>query len=421
MSFRTIPPADYLAPTRQECSEAAKMAGLGAFSHDLMQDIAKIVAGGQIALPSSYAKIVEDRHPVLEPDQYNDLSSRLRQSAKARKEEMEYHQRVCDFLQALKLEKVPGESPLETAANVLKLLSRQKGGEGEPLPIFQKAENDAAKKIEKMCDDVEQLSQEQRELLKDEGQDLSPMEEILKVKNERVMLEIARKLSLMTKLRVIKQKKFVEDPQSSETKTRPIASYSELNRLRPEAWAMYKAAPDLFYADLVQKKLPVRVRGNTEEKKQIIYILCDCSGSMRGERSQKAAGIVMNRLEAVLRGDAEVWVSLFDSSLKQRREAKDKEAAQATMAAFKKEWFSGGSTDIPAAVKAATEAVKEEMSKRKDLYRPEIVVISDEDCSSDKISAAMVEGFRVHGFVMGARNPGLKKIATQTGGVYEEW
>jgi uncharacterized protein with von Willebrand factor type A (vWA) domain len=136
-----------------------------------------------------------------------------------------------------------------------------------------------------------------------------------------------------------------------------------------------------------------------------------------GKRHWKATGVVMNRLKAVLSGDAEVWVSLFDTSLGRVRHAATPAEARELIAEFARGNFTGGGTDIAAAVKAAHAFIEEKMKAGEALYRPEIVVLTDDDTSAGNVRPAEIPGTRVHGFAMETRNPALVKLAEATGGV----
>ena len=138
---------------------------------------------------------------------------------------------------------------------------------------------------------------------------------------------------------------------------------------------------------------------------------------MKGRKHWKATGVVMNRLKAVLSGDAEVFVSVFDTKLGKVERATNAEEARTLVKKFAAGNVTGGGTDIAGSVKAAHKFVAEEIKKGAMLYCPEVVVLTDEDSSANGIVNRDVPGTRVHGFAMEVKNPALVRFAQSTGGV----
>jgi len=362
---------------------------------------------------------------------------------------MRYHTNVCDFLQTVDLGRFPGASPLEQAMSLLKLLSQQQGGQpsggdgggGEPLPIFVDAERPEgiAESLHETMDMVDSLDEAEQDMLDPDGENhsiedssemdgdpsaghqslnrLKVAEDLVEGSNKRVMLDISRVLDRFTKLQTRKQKKQEVDPVGEEVRCRPIKHLGELSRVSPTAWATRQQNPTYFLYQAVTGQLPVRERVTTVEKKQAMFLLIDGSGSMSGKKHWKATGVVMNRLKAVLSGDAEVFLSVFDTQLGNVDHAGTPEEARELMKKFSKGNFSGGGTDIAAAVRAAHKHVEDKMKAGEALYRPEIVVLTDEDTSVTGLKKSEIPGTRVHGFAMEVENKSLVDFARSTGGV----
>ena len=125
----------------------------------------------------------------------------------------------------------------------------------------------------------------------------------------------------------------------------------------------------------------------------------------------------MNRLKAVIDGDAEVFLSVFDTSLGNIEHAGTPEEARELIKKFQKGNFSGGGTDIASAVRSAHKEVEKMIKGGASLYRPEIVVLTDEDTSVSGLKKSEIPGTKVHGFAMEVSNPSLVKFAKATGGV----
>ena len=439
-TFRTSSPATYLSPSGEEMREIGNKVGLKSYSKDLVADLCNLAAGGTINPPSTYRELVqqrvEERLPVPDPKNGWVLNGRYTQDRQAvvsdgLEKALRYHQNVCDFLQTVDLGKFPGASPLEQAMNLLKLLAKKQGGEsgsgeGEPLPIF--TENDNSEKVGEdlnhLMDEIDSLSEDEKELLDpnqdagtgkgngdDDLQKMKLAEDFLRGKE--LMLQISRNLDKLTRMQVRRSRKQEPDPAGDSVRVRPIAHMGEMHRLVKTEWALPSAYRNFR---MVTHASQVRERVTTIEKKQLLYIIIDCSGSMgTGQRIFKAGGILMNRLKAVIEGEAELYVRLFDTSLRQEYHAGTPAEAKELIRHFTEKNYSGRSTDISGCARAAQKRI-EEIIAAGSTYRPELVVITDGD---DKINLTMkdFEGTKVHAFVVECFNKTLTDLAIATGGV----
>jgi len=442
-TFRTLPPAHYISPSREEMREVAQKVGLSKFSPDLAADIANLCAGGKILPPSAYKEqvknAVEGKLPTPNSRGQWQLKSGEYTTSKAMKfaDEVEkvvrYHQNVCDFLQTVEVENLPGSSPLEQAMNCLKLLSKMSagGGEGgaESLPIFAEKAEEAGEKINQILDQVESLTQDEKELLdpdsdeksgtekaeaEDAQQKMSLAEDMLSGKE--IMLSISRNLDKLTRMQVRKSKKQEADPAGDDIRKRPIRHMGELNKIERSYWGIRQQSKCYFDYLAVTGNIPVRERVTTIEKKQLLYIIIDCSGSMgSGQRIFKAGGILMNRLKAVIAGEAELYVRLFDTSLKTEYHAGTPAEAKELIKHFTEKNYSGGSTDISGCAILAQKRI-EEIIANGATYRPELVVITDGD-DSINLKISDFKGTKMHAFVVECSNTKLCELAKTTGGV----
>lgn len=440
-SFRTAPPATYITPSRDEMREVADRVGLKSFSRDLVADLGNLAAGGSICPPSSYRQEVMDRvsEQLPAPDSFGNWQishgrTTNRQEAIQDRvgKAMQYHQNVCDFLQTVDLQKFPGNTPLEQAMNMLKLLSEKDGGKGggeggEPLPIF--TDNDMSEKIGEdlnhLMDEVDSLSEDEKSLLdpdqdagSENGENGDDGLQKMKLasdmqKGKDVMLEISRNLDSLSRMQVRKSKKQESDPAGEEIRNRPIAHLGEMSKMVKSEWALsstYRTYRMVTHAS------QVRERVTTIEKKQLLYIIIDCSGSMgRGQRIYKAGGILMNRLKAVISGEAEIFVRFFDSRLYEEHHASTANEAKELIKSFTEKNYSGGATDISECARAAQKRI-EEIVAEGTTYRPELVIITDGD---DKINLIVKDfaGTKMHAFMVECSNKALADLAVKTGGV----
>lgn len=450
-TIRTTPPLTYLTPSREEMAAMADQVGLKKYAPDLVEDLSNLLAGGELVAPSQYRQqVVQEAARLLPaPDSHGEWylrdwsSTKNRQVALAEKTEdrMRYHQRVQDFLRDLDATQMPGSSPLEKAMGWLKLLASRPGGEGdgeggeEALPIFSDEESSGekvAEQLEEAVSDAKSLSEEERELLdateggdddeqssdspKNPGADPSQVrrlaEDMLKGKDE--IIRVSRHLDQLSPMRVAKSNRLEVDPEGDERRWRPIRNLGELHKIPQSEWALPKSYR--MYRVLTGQT-PVRERCTRQEKRQLLYCLVDCSGSMdNGERIAKAGGVLLNRLKAVVAGEAEVYFRFFDGAPRQEHHAATPEEAKRLMAqVVERGNYSGGSTDIRAAVRAAAERIEELIASGEQLYKPEICLVSDGEAAVP--SQEDLGGVRLHVFNVECAQAELVGLARSTGGV----
>lgn len=422
----------YLAPSREEMRDAAQRVGLRSYSRDLATDLANLAAGGMVNPPSKYSDAVMQR--VLERLEAPDSDGEWRLSdgrytrdkhkiiAERHREQMAYHQNVCDFLSEIDMGRFEGETPLEQAMSCLKLLSQKKGGngggeDGEPLPIFQEGSPEGvAHQLHDSIDSVDTLSETEKELM-GETPEMSKREIAEDMMGEKsIWLSISRQLDSLSKMQVRKCKKQEADPNGDEVITRSINGFDELSKLSKSEWAAYQTSRSYFWYRVAGKQARVRERVVNIEKKQLLFIIVDCSGSMdSGNRIAKACGILMNRLKAVINGEAELYFSFFDTELLKVYSVKTPDEAKSLMETLRKKNFSGGSTSIDSAMKQAKAEIDKIIADGA-TYRPELVVVTDGD---DNLSSTAKDyaGTKVHAFVVEERNEKLVNLAKATGGV----
>lgn len=453
-TFRTKPPRYYLPPDREEMRDMAKKVELKAFAPDLVADLTNLAAGGELNPPSVFRgqvlRQVQESLPQPDKDGEWKLSNgkytKDRQQVITERAEaaMKYHQNIADFLQSAELDRFPGVSPLEQAMSLLKLLSKQKGGQGgaeggEPgLPIFQEGNGESvADKLHEVMETVDSLTSEELDMLDPDGnyrqvedspegdgtrtghQALNRLAVAEDLMDEQIqeILKISRKMDEMSVIKPRRERRVEPNPEGEEVRMRPMRDYSELSRIPQTSWAMKQQNPTLFWYQAATRQLPVRERVRRMERKQAIFVLVDGSGSMSGKKHWKATGVVMNRLKAVLSGDAEVWVGIFDTQLGQVTHAATKEEAQELIKQFKSQNFSGGGTNIATSIKSAHQIIDELMKEGAALYRPEVMILTDEDSSSSDVKPEDVFGTKVHGFAMETKNAALMTFCQATGGL----
>ena len=438
---RVKEPRGYISPNREEVRAKAQEAGLKAWSPEFVADLANLAAGGEV-------KRVSDRKAeIREPSrQMIHKSGRPSRPWTVRFDDYETYQEalgvaedfvrsressIKEFLSGLDMASQIGNTPLEKACNLLKVLSEAGGepreGDGAGLPVFSNAEKASkmANAVNEAIDTAENMDEIEKDLLdsSDESADDSDLKRVSRAcmmanHAKRVMIDLARNLDKISKLRVSRSIKVTPDPEGDDVRRRPIRGFHEVGKISASEWAMPAA---LRNYKILTGQILVREKVSRQDKKQLIYLLIDCSGSMDCEdRIAQAAGVLLNRLKAVGRGSCELWLSYFDDHLRSTIHIVNKEEAKSLLSDSSDAGnYSGGGTSIGYCVNKAQERIDEILADRSDLDRPEILVVTDGDDEVDP--DRFPSHTKVHAFVVGGRtNSGLKGLVKNTGGVYLE-
>ena len=414
----TSPPNFYLSPIEKEIRGMAERLQIENYPEDLVRDLAHRAAGGEMR---------------PESDWYNHVHQAVAEKGGNIEKTLQYHRNICDFLRGLAFEDIPGRSPLEQAMNVLELLSQHDGGEPEsntaPIPIFCEDAtdgNETAETLNTLMDAVKALDNEEQMLIQEtpEPSDTSGVGSDSDMKKmalaedmdegKRIWLEVSRNLDASSKLQVRKSVKLTPDREGEEVRVRPIANLSELPKIQtseyllPETYRHYRAAA---------KVSTIRERVRRVEKQQLLYMLIDASGSMQGEPMHQAGGVLMNRLKAVVSGDAQVYVRFFDTKLREEHHASSPDAAKTLMREFQERNFSGDGTNITTSMKGAQARIEELLKLGEALTRPELVIVTDGQDNVSDLDRSDFGVTRVHAFVIDNSDTKLVEFARSTGGV----
>ena len=387
---------------------------------------------------------------------------------------LEYHRNICDFITNIDFTKIPGRSPLEKAMNILKLLSEEQGGQpeydnpehydafdgdgsssdsqdNETKGTSQNKGNqdddndsqddneqqgsglgkDVADKVNERMDKADSITDEENELLdamdnqqgkrygKQAGvgttDDLKRMELATDMDNNKnVWLDISRTLDKEVKMEVAKSVKVEPDRHGDQMRIRPIEHFGEIPRIQSSEYALPKKLRD--YRTITQIS-PIRERVKRTEKQQLLYMIIDCSGSMGHGSIAKAGGVLMNRLKAVIQGEAQMYIRFFDERLFPEHFADTPNKARELVDTFKAENFSGGGTDIVYCVHKSQKRIQKIIDKNESLMKPELVVVTDGEDNTSSLKKEDFPDTKVHCFVVNNTNSDLTDFAISTGGV----
>jgi Mg-chelatase subunit ChlD len=426
-SFLTLPPKGYLIPTDRQITERLGTRA-GGCSYGFVRELCNLAAGGRFSPPSLWG-------PVLD---------QLQKQVPLRKEESEASRRgrvhkaveqMADFLKTLDFSQVPGSDPLEKASWIIKALSKAgysadlPGSGGVNLPIGSNSQGKAWNNYERIYDDFRAMDETDFALIladepgrMREGSALDKrhavLESLLDNPIKRQMATIGRQLSQIDGISVVPQVTITPNAHGEDVRRRQMRDPQELPRIDKHQWALLERAPQLFWQRVMSREMCVREKVTRTDKKQLLYLLIDCSGSMDsdgGKRIGAACGVLMNRLRAVIEGKAELYYRFFDGAVHPERHVRTKEEAIKAMQDVLSCNFSGGSTDINKAIRTGQDRI-EVIAKEGKLYRPHLVVVTD---GGDTISlrANNLINTTLHAVLCMCTNSDLTKLAKDTNGL----
>ncbi|MDP2656615.1 MAG: VWA domain-containing protein [bacterium] len=410
--MRTHLPDGFTPAHPPEIEMFCRKAKVPAVAPAFFQDLLNVARGGEQTVmdEAQVEKQVEDliqEQPLLDRDKL-----------------LKYHQNVRGFLKALAekktLDNLPGTA-LEKAAALLKMMAEksksESGGSGEEadaLPIFlerdgEELSNQTADCLE-AAQNLDDIDQELLDTKAPNGNSPLSVVEVAEKIGQSTEWELVRLSHLLDDLVELKTSKKRSTKSSLEptafVRTRGIRDFSEL----PKVARVAHGLPDeIFWQRAVEKRLPVREYVKVDEQKQLIYLLVDCSGSMGdGKRVVKAGGILLNRVKAVIRGEAELFLRLFDGSPHDLKEARNEQQGRELLDMIKnKGTYSGGSTNFSAAI---SQAVKDINADKARFHRCDIIMVTDGD---DSLGTHEPLGdIKLHVFSVASENEALKNIAT---------
>ncbi|MEZ6089966.1 MAG: hypothetical protein R3C05_18455 [Pirellulaceae bacterium] len=212
------------------------------------------------------------------------------------------------------------------------------------------------------------------------------------------------------------EKKMIAAPDGDQTRMRMMQSFDEMSRMVPAAWAMKVASPKYFRYRVATKSFMVREKIKKSDKKQLFYAMLDRSKSMQqGERIYKLIAILMNRLRAVMRREAILGFSFFDSVVHEQVMVQEVAEARQAMQDLTYKFFLGDDTDINLAIREGIKRIEDVVADTQ-AQRPELIIVTDGDHGIN-VKAEELNGIILHAFIVEEVNDDLIALAKQTGGV----
>ena len=315
------------------------------------------------------------------------------------------------------LNKIPGYNKPTQAVRLLWLFRAM-----QRLMVLFYLVVDFAATLNQAFEQMDALNDLQMDMLKAVAEDNDPDEAFmlgleLAVSGIQIeeMLQVCRNLNELAELQ--SSAELTPDPNGEEMTLRSINELGELGKATQSAFIL---PPRLRMQRAVSGELDVRDPRTRKQQKQLLFMVVDGSSSMfngKALSASRAAGIVMNRLEAVMEGHAELYLRFFDGSLREQEfHADSVESARELMRVISDAGqYQGSNTEFERTLKAASRRA-EEVLKDRNLRDPEIVFVTDGQATVPELP--VLKGNILHVFQVGRReNTTLSELARKSGGM----
>ncbi len=428
----TNDPPNLIPPTEATIEWLAKREGVGTLTKlesDFVWDLLAKTSGAQVA-EFNEAEAIEEAefHAIVETDAYMERHPEADANKVSHKFKHDYHHLQHQFhavLEHLDLNEIPGYNHAAKAIRAIKLLRRLEVLWVQVVHMFAMA-NQMATMIQQAINTVQSLSDDDKAALerlvgpgsgnKSEDAELLGIELELSQLDLGEVIRIARHLDTLSELQRSRSK-LTADPNGEDVKLRGIRDLSELGKVGQQEFALPRR---LRMQRAVEGQPYVREPHTRRDKKQLLFMVVDGTGSMmhyEAVSASRAAGVVMNRLQAVIDGDAEVYMHFFDVDMRAKEyHAHDAASAREIMSIVTNSMhYQGAGTVFDATLKSASSRVRTLLQSGK-LKEPELVFVTDGDADIPDLS--VLDGIKMHAVQVGvSEDLGLSKLARASGGI----
>lgn len=470
----------YLPPPVNVIQAAVTSAEIKVKAESFIVDVCNLNASGRFMTSEElHAEIqneLQQKYPITianrrdKPFTRSDNNNVYRSFNKAKdsfiNDHLELAHRTRHMLETIPDAEVPGDSPLQRAINLIKLLEAQ-------IPEKHKKNSSVTEDMNNLLDihnvakaknslnQAKELSEQEKQLVQEisniknnnskqdadtqgqaenntaginggmsEGTNTNPtgvksknlIDLAISISDSQMaeIIRVSRKLKAISQLNTSKVTEFVPDPAGQDVRNKQMENFNDINKLKSSQFAQMTSNKALFNYRVVTNQYVVRERGHYKEKKQLLYVLIDCSGSMTDDglaRINTAAGVLVNRLMAVAKGDAKLYWRFFDTQLHDEIFVDDKSKAYDSIGqVLKGENYKGGGTNFDIAITQTVSHI-ESIFTTMDVVKPEIFMVTDGDCACH-VNHKDLKGIKLHtAFVAHSDGHQLKKLSKQSGGV----
>jgi Mg-chelatase subunit ChlD len=353
-----------------------------------------------------------------------------------------YHQNCRDFVSGvideIGFRNIPGGSPLNRAIGLIRMLQAKQGNDGEngmPSAFSQPGGYGQNSLVSEIKEAIQQARDIQRDpatkdlmgygslATEDDGNGGggNPNDETAGVEialdmltGKAVMEKIARNLNQLSRMTIGRSHKREPDFNGNVLDPRTMQEVNQLPRMATSEWAYNKKYRNYRILSQTARMYEPCVQ---IEKKQLIYNIVDRSGSMGGIRTWIAGGCIMRGLQAVYKGDAELYLRFFDTKLKAEWHADTPQKAKEVMQTMLKSNHAGGGTSIAPCARGAVARIKELMAQNPKMAKPELLIVSDGDDNTQNLTPDDFPGIKMHAVIIHGTDEHLCRLARLTGGV----
>lgn len=409
---RALPPVTYIEPTVAEVKEAVSASGIPGAPVRMIQDLANMAAGGSF----------QDKESIASRLGYDRWGSsywerRMRRNLTSLYQELDA---FSDFAGGLDFENLPGSTPIQKAIAAYKGAARAAGvSPDDGLEGLQSHGQRTADRLNKAAAYAMQLPEDIRDLLGFENLSYENLFVEMTDKNLQLILDVARRLDKMPTLKP--KRRATPVPRADGSDVRNVTNKDLHEVLYSDRhWPLYKAQKTEWLLQALSRSLTVRERIVWEDKRQLLFLLIDCSASMRGSKHRKAVGVALHRMRAVVDGSAEIHLALYDTRIQEILSATTPAEAKALIQWLQNAPFHGGSTATGQCVVHVLNWMKQRCESNPALVEPDLLVCTDEDGSVSHIPQDLLAGRTIHGIAVESTNSYLREVSQRTGGIYIE-
>lgn len=326
-----------------------------------------------------------------------------------------YHQNIQHFIAGLDWDIYPGNTPLAKAASVVQAFAKemednsldQEGTEESDIPaipLFMKSKTEIqqkTKEIETVIQTIEASSEVVNSFL-GPGNSCSKL-----ARMDEKQLVVIKHLAILGSKGKIKSRK--------TSPIQKIEQMTEMTQVSKLSNVSSMLMPTFGYK-LASNQLTVKTP--KQSGKQLLVLAIDASSSMTQTGKQEwVKAIILNRLDAVAKGEAKLIICWFENSIYESHISYIETKQQAVeFAKTMRIHCGGGATNVAHVIEQITCRIDNNLFKIEG-ENPQIVVMND---GQDTVNPFLLK-YTTNAFILGQDNEGFKSLIVSNGGHYERF
>lgn len=429
-------------PQRHELKAAMEGKPVKGYSPDFLADLASFMAGEKILPVDELEKQLKERIPTsFHTDSDGDYrlhsnpSTRYTKDIELKKRDWVMTQgkklrNLQDFILSVPIDGIPGNSPLEKAANLVTHLSQQnKAGQegasegGDSLPIIADSPEESRKGASDLQDSLEMLSELDRfdkEFLTGDDE-ASEMDAFINMDTlAKNLLKVEQFLKTRSKLNFKPHSKLILDKEGDRTFYRSSRDMSDLPKVSKRTLLNRSRLAHV----LISGEAKVAERYKRTTPNPFVTIIIDKSASMSdNQKSEKALGFLYYITKEVAAGNTLALFAFFEQSCYDFTYLNPEMDLVKWFKKVAKTSFDMGGTAVGQCALQALEEFDKTVEKHNidvDRKQKHLVLVNDGQDSLGNFTVDSLEGAVLHSFILDNENHALRTISRQSGGQYFE-